>query len=77
MPPLLCSPEDPLVSDWCFLCVCVCVFLFCLAVCSDPINSWTLTHIVNKHGEPSKFVAIQSLVVFAPWPCNTFKYAKC
>lgn len=63
MPPLLFSPEDPLVSDWWCVCVfefeCLCVFVFfCLAVSSDPINSWPLTHTVNKHVEPSKFLVI-------------------
>lgn len=66
MPLLLFSPEDPPVSDWWFqyVYVCLCVFplyllisvFLCLVVCSDPINSWPLTHTVNKHVEPSKFL---------------------
>lgn len=60
LPPLLCSLEDPLVSDWWFQCAClrVCLCGFSLAVCSEPINSWPLTHTVNNHVEPSKFLAI-------------------
>lgn len=56
MPPLLFSPlEDPPVSDLWFQCVSAFLCGFCLAACSDPINSWPLTHTVNKHIEPSDF----------------------
>lgn len=79
MPPLLFSPlEDPPVSDLWFQCVSAFLCGFCLAACSDPINSWPLTHTVNKHIEPSDFfLVIWSRVAFAPCLCNTFKYATC
>lgn len=62
-----CVPlEHPLVSDWWTWCMCcsVCVHYFILFFCiflalySEHINSWPLTHTVNNHIEPSKFLAI-------------------
>ncbi len=39
MPPLLFSPEDPLVSDWWFLYICVCVCV-CVCLCVFVVFVW-------------------------------------